>query len=137
MTTLCFYAHTDRHSRIYSCRSPRTCLCPWPFWHKVLILKFSSSPTGPDSAMAERSDSWDAFWCHGSFETFDATIPRSMLMAVPEKNANDTVIAYRDFASTICPRYQQGKNCHNRTNCPHFHPDFINEHWVVPDFHLP
>ena len=26
------------------------------------------------------------------------------------------------------------RNCNNRTNCPHFHPDFINDHWVVPDF---
>ena len=84
--------------------------------------------------MADRSDSWDAFLCHGSCETFDAAIPRSMLAVYPEVVANSTVIAYKEFGSSICPRYHQGKNCNNRTNCLHFHPDFINDHWMVPDF---
>eukprot|EP00439_Symbiodinium_sp_Y106_P036190 s3825_g4.t1 len=84
--------------------------------------------------MADRSDSWDVFLCHGSCETFDAAIPRSMLAVYPEVVANSTVIAYKEFGSSICPRYHQGKNCNNRTNCLHFHPDFINDHWMVPDF---
>ena len=70
--------------------------------------------------MSDRSDSRDAFLCHGSFESQDV--------------ANSKIIPYKDVGSTVCPRYHQGKNCNNRTNCPHFHPDFINDHWVVPDF---
>eukprot|EP00439_Symbiodinium_sp_Y106_P062274 s5495_g9.t1 len=57
-----------------------------------------------------------------------------MLAVYPEEVANDKIIPYKDFGSTVCPRYHEGKNCNNRTNCPHFHPDFINDHWVVPDF---
>ena len=85
-----------------------------------------------EHAMADRSDSWDVFLCHGSCETFDAAIPRSMLAVYPEVVANSTVIAYKEFGSSICPRYHQGKNCNNRTNCLHFHPDFITDHWMVP-----
>ena len=40
---------------------------------------FFSPPTFLVHAMSDRSDSWDVFLCHGSFETFDAVIPRSML----------------------------------------------------------
>ena len=81
--------------------------------------------------MAGRSDSWDAFLCHGSHETFDAAIPRSVLAVYPDSVAKNTVIPYKDFGQTVCPRYHQGNN---RTNCRQFHPDFINDHWTVPDF---
>ena len=77
--------------------------------------------------MAGRSDSWDAFLCHGSSETFDATIPMSMLSAFPEEVTNATVIPCREFGSTVCPRYQQGKNCNNRTNCLHL--DLVCHKW--------
>ena len=47
VTTLCFHAHTDRHSRTCSCRSTRTCSCPWPFCYKISAEIFSS-PTLPN-----------------------------------------------------------------------------------------
>ena len=101
------------------------------FWY---LLKFFFSQTFLEHAMADRYDSWDAFLCHGSFETFDGIIPRSMLAVYPEEVVNDKIIPYREFGLTVCHRYHEGRNCNNRTNCSHFHPDFINDHWVVPDF---
>ena len=78
------------------------------FGIRSLILKLSSYPK------ADRSDSWDAFLCHSSHETFDAAIPRSMLAVYPASVAKNTVIPYKD--------------------CRQFHRDFINDHWMVPDF---
>ena len=33
---------------------------------------------------------------------------------------------------SVCPRLFESKSC-TTTNCSCLHPDFLNEHWVVPD----
>ena len=33
---------------------------------------------------------------------------------------------------SVCPRLFESKSC-TTTNCSYLHPDFLNEHWVVPD----
>ena len=97
VTTLCFHAQTDRQSRICSCRSTRTCSCPWPFWYKTFFSDF------PRTRHGDRSDSWDAFLCHGSFETFDGIIPRSILAVYPEEVANDKIIPYKNSGRRSVP----------------------------------
>ena len=44
VTTPCFHAHTDRHTRICCCRSLRTCSRPWPFWYKISDLEMFFLP---------------------------------------------------------------------------------------------
>eukprot|EP00439_Symbiodinium_sp_Y106_P073951 s1599_g14.t1 len=87
--------------------------------------------------MADRSDSWDAFLCHGSCETFDAAIPRSMLAVYPEVVANSTVIAYKDFGSSICPRYisiSSGQELQQPHELPAFPPRLPQRSLDGPDF---
>ena len=127
MTTLCFHAHTDRHSRIYSCRSPRTCSCPWPFWRKILILSFFFS-----TRLCSNPPWLDAPIRGMRFCVTVLTRPSTLPAVFPEVVARSSPT--KTSGSTVCPRYHQGKKCNNRTNCPHFHPDFINDHGVVPDF---
>ena len=136
VTTLCLHAHTDRRKRICSCH-PHEHVHVRDHFGMIFLLEFFFSPTFLEHAMADRSDSWDAFLCRGSFETFDGIIPRSMLAVYPEEVVNDKIIPFREFGSTVCPRYHEGKNCNNRTNCPHFHPHFYQRSLGGPRLHLP
>ena len=80
---------------------------------------------GASEAMArDRKNSWDSCLCHGPMEAFAA--------AFPEEVQSSVVVPFDMFHASICPKYIASKNCNIRTNCLYMHPDFINNHRVVP-----
>ena len=128
VTTLCFHAQTDRQSRICSCRSTRTCSCPWPFWYKTFFSDF------PRTRHGDRSDSWDAFLCHGSFETFDGIIPRSILAVYPEEVANDKIIPYKNSGRRSVPDITRARTAITAPIALTSTPTLSTIIGVVPDF---
>ena len=55
-----------------------------------------------------------------------------MLEIYPDKVLSEAVVPLRGIKRSVCPRLFESKNC-NTSNCSYLHPDFLNEHWVVPD----
>ena len=55
-----------------------------------------------------------------------------MLEVYPEKVQSEARLPVRDLRRTVCPRFFESKNC-NTNNCPHLHPDFLDEQWTVPN----
>ena len=84
-----------------------------------------------------RSQSFFEFLCEG-----DATrlregveVPRCILEQFPMTVHDRSIIQVPGprMQRNICDRIINNRNCDRLSNCPHIHPDFIAERWVVPD----
>ena len=85
-----------------------------------------------------RAQSFYEFLCEG-----DATrlpegateVPRSILEQFPVTVHDRSLIQVPgpSMQRNICDRIINNRNCDKLSNCPHIHPDFIAERWVVPD----
>ena len=79
-----------------------------------------------------RESLWFSFLCEGTMESNSAPVPKLMLEIYPDKVLSEAVVPLRGIKRSVCPRLFESKNC-NTSNCSYLHPDFLNEHWVVPD----
>ncbi|OLQ10165.1 hypothetical protein AK812_SmicGene6101 [Symbiodinium microadriaticum] len=89
-------------------------LATGPLHQWVRLLDYGSDETRlPEGAEVPRC----------ILEQFPVTVRDRSLIQVPGPRLN----------RNICDRIIRSRNCDRLSNCPHIHPDFIAERWVVPD----
>ena len=85
-----------------------------------------------------RTQSFYEFLCEGDALRLPegaTEVPRSILEQFPVTVRDRSVIQVPGprMQRNICDRIINNRNCDKLSNCPHIHPDFISERWVVPD----
>ena len=84
-----------------------------------------------------RSQSFYEFLCEGDATRLleGAEVPRCILEQFPVTVHDRSIIQVPGprMQRNICDRVINNRNCDKLSNCPHIHPDFIAERWVVPD----
>ena len=84
-----------------------------------------------------RSQSFYEFLCEGDATRLPegAEVPRCILEQFPVTVQDRSLIQVPGprMQRNICDRVINNRNCDRLSNCPHIHPDFIAERWVVPD----
>ena len=85
-----------------------------------------------------RTQSFYEFLCEGDATRLPETateVPRSILEQFPVTVRDRSLIQVPGprMPRNICDRIINNRNCDKLSNCPHIHPDFIAERWVVPD----
>ncbi|CAE7865000.1 unnamed protein product [Symbiodinium microadriaticum] len=84
-----------------------------------------------------RSQSFFDFLCEGDETRLPegAEVPRCILEQFPVTVRDRSLIQVPGprLNRNICDRIIRSRNCDRLSNCPHIHPDFIAERWVVPD----
>ena len=85
-----------------------------------------------------RTQSFYEFLCEGDALRLPegaTEVPRSILEQFPVTVQDRSVIQVPGprMQRNICDRIINNRNCDKLSNCPHIHPDFISERWVVPD----
>ncbi|CAE7220070.1 unnamed protein product [Symbiodinium microadriaticum] len=83
------------------------------------------------------SQSFYEFLCEGDATRLleGAEVPRCILEQFPVTVHDRSLIQVPGprMQRNICDRIINNHNCDRLSNCPHIHPDFIAERWVVPD----
>ena len=101
----------------------------------LLLLSPSISPS--ISMAFVRSQSFYDFLCEGDATRLPegAEVPRCILEQFPVTVQDRSLIQVPGprMQRNICDRIVSYRNCDRLSNCPHIHPDFIAERWVVPD----
>ena len=84
-----------------------------------------------------RSQSFFEFLCEGDATRFPegVDLPRCILEQFPVTVQDKGILQVPSarIPRQICDRIVNSRNCDKLSNCPHIHPDFIAERWVVPD----